>query len=366
MKPPDDFGILDLLPDPIQIVDPDGHIVFMNEKMRAGFGDLTGRICYQAIKKSGTECGQCPRKRLDRTAFRDQQVEIEAVNGRNFLVNHSTMFIGGEPHVIETYKDITEYKRLLQEDALVKAEVGVAWEIQKRCITVEQDVPGFAIRYRYQPAHVIAGDFLNLHRWDDRFLAVAVADVTGHGIGAAAVTFMLKTVYDHLCRERLTLNDFMLEMRRRLQGYLIPGHFVTMAIVMLDRETMTGSIVNAGHPPVLHRARGSDGLRLYKAQMPPIGIDAPGTAALGEERFTVAPGDRLIFYSDGIYQQFQRSFGAFRDEVTRLADAPAAAMMAALLPPAEVPLEDDVTLLLLEALASPAPRIASPPSSMLS
>lgn len=350
MNPPARFEILDRLPDPVQIVDQEGRIAFMNQKMREMFGDRIGQVCYRSLKKSGVECQHCPRKVPDTREFRDRQVEIEAVNGRNFLVNHSTLRMGGQRYIVETYKDITEYKQLLQEDALVKAEVEVARGIQKRCITVARDVPGVAIEYQYTPSHLIAGDFLNVHWWKDRYLAIAVADVTGHGIGAAAVTFMLKIVYDQLCRERITLSGFMNEVQRRLHGYLLPGHFVTMAVVVIDLSTRQGRIINAGHPPVLHVSPGSHAIRRYPAQGLPIGMDPAGSKAMNEEGFGLAPGDRLVFYSDGIFQRFDRSLPRFLEGIQPVVHAPPEQFFSSVLPSAEVPIEDDITLLLVDVL----------------
>lgn len=348
-----DFALFDLLPDPIQIVDQDGHIVHMNDKMQAMFGNLTGQICHQALKKSGAECRNCPRHRLGRHAFKDEQVEIDAVNGRNYLVNHSTMVINGGQHVVETYKDITDYKRLVQENAQVTAGIGIAREVQNKCITVEQNIPGFAVQYRYLPSHLIAGDFLNVHFWHNRYLAIAVADVSGHGIGAAAVTFLLKTVYDQLCRERLSLSDFVRKLQRQLRGYLLPARFVTFALVLIDTKTMTGEIINAGHPPLLHIAGAGGSVRRHGAHMPPVGIAPVSDASLPADAFTLAPGDRLLIYTDGVFQMFNREFAPFLRRVTQLAGAPQQEIFSALLPPEEVPLEDDFTLLLLDVLTPP-------------
>ena len=353
MTPHPEFDLFDLLPDPVQIVDRDGHIVFMSAKMREVFGDLTGRICHQALKQSGGECRNCPRRQPDRQQFRDEQVEITAVNGRNYLVNHSTLALDGQPHVVETYKDITGYKRLLQENAQVTAGVNVAREVQQRCITVEQNVPGFVVAYRYRPSHLIAGDFLNVRYWRGRYLAIAVADVAGHGIGAAAVTFLLKTVYDQLCRERLGLVDFMRKLQRRLHGFLPSGHFVTLALVLIDTTTMTGGIINAGHPPVLHFPAAGGPPRRFAAQLPPLGI-AGAEEARQEAPFALAPGDRLLLYSDGIFQKFNRSAASFLDAAAQLAGLPPEQVAAALLPPDDTPLEDDITLLVLDVLPAAA------------
>ncbi len=344
------YPVLDLLPDPLQMVAADGTIVFQNRAMRALFGDLCGQICWQALKGTdATECRTCPRRRLEQDAFRDEQVEVSARNGRRYLVSHSALKIDGAPHLIEIYKDVTEFRRLLEENAQVTAGVAVAREVQNKCIAVAQDVPGFTVNWRYRPSHLIAGDFLNVHYWQERYLAAAVADVAGHGIGAAAVTFLLKTVYDQLCRERLGMTDFARTLQRRLHGYLLPGQFITLALVLIDTQTMTGSVLNAGHPPVLHFAAGSRAPRRFDAQLLPLGVTPAAGSVVATESFALAPGDRLLLYTDGAFQKFNRSLAAFISAATACTAVSPEQSVAALLPADAAPLEDDLTLLLLAA-----------------
>ena len=125
-----------------------------------------------------------------------------------------------------------------------------------------------------------------------------------------------------------------------------------MALVMIDLSNRRGSIINAGHPPVLHISQGSDAFRLYKAKAPPIGIDPDGSSAMREEHFSLLTGDRLVFYSDGIFQRFDRSFDLFLNEMKHIANVPQGKLISSLLPPEEVPLDDDITLLLIDVLTA--------------
>lgn len=103
MKPQYDFGILDLLPDPIQIVDREGHIVFMNEKMREMFGNLLGRVCYQTLKESGAEYQNCPRNIPKTRGFRKRPATR---NSRTRLNPHrfrmDGVFGGGQHKIAKT------------------------------------------------------------------------------------------------------------------------------------------------------------------------------------------------------------------------------------------------------------------------
>ena len=105
-----ELRILDLLPDPVQLVDLTGQIVFMNSKMMELFGDLRGQVCFQTIKKSGRECENCPRRAVTSNLV-DRQVEIETANDRKMLVSHSSVVLGGKKYILECYKDMTDWHR---------------------------------------------------------------------------------------------------------------------------------------------------------------------------------------------------------------------------------------------------------------
>ena len=133
-----------------------------------------------------------------------------------------------------------------------------------------------------------------------------------------------------------------------------PLRFATLFLGLLDPATGRLSYVNAGHlPPLILRAAG--GQEPVPATGPPAGLLEDVDYGVGE--VTLAPGDLLVVYSDGIPEAWNaddEDYGTARLEellrrerlqpAPRIADCLAADMDAFLggLPP-----PDDVTLLLL-------------------
>ncbi len=163
------------------------------------------------------------------------------------------------------------------------------------------DVDG-AARYRPSSRQPIGGDWYDVYFRPDGRPIVALGDVAGHGIEAAATMAELRhTLRAYLLRERTPaaamsrLNDLMIT--------LMPQEMATAVLVELDPRAHTATIINAGHlPPVLVD---QDGARL---------VDEHHDVALGVRatsytttHLELSPGSSLVLYSDGLIERRDRS-----------------------------------------------------------
>jgi serine phosphatase RsbU (regulator of sigma subunit) len=144
----------------------------------------------------------------------------------------------------------------------------------------------------------VGGDVYDFLRLDDGRLAVALGDVTGHGIDAAADMAMAKFVFRSLAREHPEPADFLAAANEVVVGEVGPSKFITMAYVVVDPATGEVASGCAGHPwPRLVadggvRSLGSGGLAL--------GID-PGQS-YDELRDELPAGGALVVYTDGVIE----------------------------------------------------------------
>jgi anti-sigma regulatory factor (Ser/Thr protein kinase) len=127
----------------------------------------------------------------------------------------------------------------------------------------------------------------------------------------------------------------------------------TLVYAVLNQELTTGTFVNAGHPaPIVVSAEGAS--RLDARTSPPTGASA--TATFEEHDFTLAAGDALCLYSDGLVEDRTAQFGEREQTLLDALGTPAAAevmcerALAALRPTGAV--DDDVALLVLHTSAS--------------
>ena len=158
--------------------------------------------------------------------------------------------------------------------------------------------------HKYQAAlqeALIGGDFYDLFSLGDSRLGLVLADVSGKGLKAAVQTAMLK----------YTLRGFALETPGRPGEVLarvndvlcspMSSHdgFVTLFYGVLDAET--GEIVysSAGHEPPLHRAAAT-GLTLPLLASEGLALGVVPGGIYSECLLTLAPGDLLLLYTDGL------------------------------------------------------------------
>jgi len=145
----------------------------------------------------------------------------------------------------------------------------------------------------------VGGDVYDFLRLDDGRLAVALGDVTGHGIDAAADMAMAKFVFRSLAREHPEPADFLAAANEVVVGEVGPSKFITMAYVVIDPATGEVASGCAGHPwPRLVSADGA--VKSLGSRGLALGIE-PGQS-YDEPRGELPPGGALVVYTDGVIE----------------------------------------------------------------
>lgn len=162
------------------------------------------------------------------------------------------------------------------------------------------ELPGFELGAAYESsARVeVGGDVYDFLELPDGRLAVALGDVTGHGIEAAADMAMAKFVFRSLAREHPEPAEFLRYANDVIVGEIAPGKFITMVYLVIDAS---GHLVVAGggHPPP----------RLLAADGTVTGLQTSGLV-LGiepgqhytEVRAQVEAGGAVVLCTDGVLE----------------------------------------------------------------
>ncbi len=164
---------------------------------------------------------------------------------------------------------------------------------------------GYSLATSYLTSNIAGGDYFDYYRSpDDSRVGIVIADVSGHGPGAATVMAMIRSIlhcFPDAVGEENTLDDVARiaeYCNRHLVAANLNGEFATAFFCVLDQTTGTLSWTRCGHnPPMLRRANGQIEL-IESAATLPLGITED--LEFESDSCTLEPGDTLILYTDGI------------------------------------------------------------------
>ncbi len=201
--------------------------------------------------------------------------------------------------------------------AAIRQELATARRIQESILPGEPPrVAGLDLAARYVPAAEVAGDFFEFLPAPGRRLGLLVADVSGHGVPAALVASMLKVAVAAQAGHVASPGRLLAEINAIFHGKL-KGQFITALYVFLDLEAGTLTAASAGHPPPLLFRRATGEVE----ELPPGGavLGRLRQAAYPEVAVPLAPGDRVLLFTDGIPEALNAAGEMFGEERLRAA-----------------------------------------------
>lgn len=226
-----------------------------------------------------------------------------------------------EQRVAERTRELAEKNALMEEDLAMARELQMAF-FPHQFPTLPRSVApaASAVKFHsiYHPTHSVSGDFFNVMRVSEGAVGIFMCDVMGHGVRAALVTAMMRTLQEQLAELADDPGALLSEMNRVLRGILRQlgtTLFSTACYVIVDVAKARLTFANAGHPsPLLVRGTAREIEVLAAAHGPASEVEAIVATrftgpALGlfdavqylthERPLTV--GDLVLVFTDGLY-----------------------------------------------------------------
>jgi len=202
---------------------------------------------------------------------------------------------------------IADERRLVSLTDEMRAARKIQEAILPRTVPSVENVQ---IAARYAPMTSVAGDLYDFPVTGPHGVGVLVADVMGHGVGAALVASMVKVAIsiglEHN-REPATiiagLNATLCNAARQ--------QYVTAVYLYFDAANRTGRYASAAQPPGLLWRRGRQALERLDGSGLLLGVRPNERYTAHEVSFEV--GDRLLLYSDGLVEAENASGESFGD-----------------------------------------------------
>jgi serine phosphatase RsbU (regulator of sigma subunit) len=168
-------------------------------------------------------------------------------------------------------------------------------------------IPGHELAARYLPGHAgdhVGGDWYDAFTLPDGRYGIAIGDIGGRGIGAAALMGQIRNGLRAYAIKADGPGAAMADLRA-MDEQLEELVFATLTYIVYDPATGSGVLTSAGHLPTLV-LDGSGGARFTDApRCPPLGAGA--TAPCREHAFALEPGGALVLYTDGLVESRTRS-----------------------------------------------------------
>lgn len=194
-----------------------------------------------------------------------------------------------------------------------QAEMSIAAKIQADALPpaapVFENHPDICLRCSVNTAREVGGDFYDYFSIDENRVCFLIADVSGKGTPAALFMMTAKTIIKDYAFAYGSTSEIFTAVNERLCENNGEGMFATAWIGILDARTMTLQYTNAGHnPPVLQRH--GEPCEMMKTVH---GLFLAGleTTRYKQSEIRLAPGDRLILYTDGVTEAHDRTNKVF-------------------------------------------------------
>ena len=194
-----------------------------------------------------------------------------------------------------------ENSRLYAEELAkqkLEEEMAMARRIQARLLPGRiPDLPGLDIHAVNISSKQVSGDYYDLIERRDGKLAVVIADVSGKGMPASILASNIQAAVRAQCDMCDSPAQILDRINRQIHAGTDPEHFATLFLALLDPERREMVYSSGGHnAPVLLRADGAI-RRLDKGGLP---LGAFDFGSYEEETVSLAPGDLLFLYTDGL------------------------------------------------------------------
>lgn len=191
----------------------------------------------------------------------------------------------------------------LAEKLLTKDELEIARAIQFSLYPVSTPhLQHLDVASHFQPAHDVGGDYFDYALEGNRRFTVILGDVSGKGIPAALYAMKLQALFELLGKTPRGPKEMLVEMNDVISERIERNYFITAVVGVVDFEENRLVLARAGHNHPLHFSARSGKACWLKPAGVGIGMKKKPIfdGLLEEIRVPLAPGDVLVFYTDGI------------------------------------------------------------------
>jgi serine phosphatase RsbU (regulator of sigma subunit) len=186
------------------------------------------------------------------------------------------------------------------EKERLQSEIEIAASIQRNLLPKEgPQFRGVSFSAHFEPTASIGGDYYDVFNLDKSRLAVAIGDVSGHGLSTGLVMAMVKAAITTLVEEGADETSLFQRLNELVYRSTERRAFMTLAFTIFDLEHGTIRHTNAGHlyPYLLRKDA-----QLTSLECPSLPLGVRSEIVTRTVELPLAEGDAIVYLSDGIVE----------------------------------------------------------------
>lgn len=191
----------------------------------------------------------------------------------------------------------------LEDKRQLDRDMQIAQQIQNSLLPQElPDYPSFELAAFNHPAQEIGGDYYDFIQIDDKHIGLAIADVSGKGVGGALMMAVCRSVLRVNAPNVYDPASMLCSLNATLSSNLAEDMFITMLYMVLNLETHQLSFARAGHEAPILVHEGQPNTEQLDTAGIAIGLVDNDTfsQAIETRNISLRPGDMIVTYTDGI------------------------------------------------------------------
>jgi serine phosphatase RsbU (regulator of sigma subunit) len=190
------------------------------------------------------------------------------------------------------------HKRELKRE-LLDRDLTLARRVQQDFLPQRPpEVQGYGFSVEYTPALAVGGDFFDFIQLSPTHVAVIIGDVSGKGVSAAIFGARVTSDFRYQSVGQTSPATILERVNKSLTHVSRDAMFATAVVAVIDTTTGQVEIATAAHPLGVLRSASGWARLVGATGGPPIGIR--DRATFPQTSHSLAPGDTVVFYSDGV------------------------------------------------------------------
>lgn len=212
-------------------------------------------------------------------------------------------------------KYIAKLSKTTTANERMESELSIAQKIQAGMLPRNFPEDSRCDIYAYlEPAREVGGDLYDFLVKDDEYLRFAIGDVSGKGVPAALVMAITCATCRFFSGLGLPMNELVIRLNHFLSQSNDYNMFVTFFMGRINLETKTFEYCNAGHNPLVVIPPSPNEKPYYLKAQTNIALGVFDGFEYKMETLALAPGTKLLLYTDGVTEAENISKEQFGEE----------------------------------------------------